>query len=206
LSHGAIVASPTTVPRPVEAFFLGLPTNILSGELMLLIPEILVGIFLLILGRKLFWLFVAGVGFFAATSFTSQLFGNQPEWFKLIIALATGIIGALLAIFLQRIAIGIAGFLAGGYLTISLLDILGVELARLAWLPLIVGGFVGALLVLLLFDWALIILSSLVGASLISQAIPLEPPLGAVLFIGSLCVGTVTQTGMMRADKSKLQH
>jgi hypothetical protein len=170
---------------------------------MLLIPKILVEIFLLVFGRKLFWLFVAGIGFFAATGFTSHLFRSQPEWVILILALSTGIIGALLAVFLQRIAIGIAGFLAGGYLTLSLLDILGVELARPAWLPLIIGGIVGAMLVVLLFDWALIVLSSLVGASLISQAIPLEPLLGVVLFIGSLCVGIVTQTGMIRAEKSK---
>ena len=164
---------------------------------MILIPKILVGIFLLIFGRKLFWLFVAGIGFFAATGFSSQLFRSQPEWFILIFALATGIIGALLAVFLQRITIGLAGFLAGGYLT------LGVELARLAWLPLIIGGIVGAMLVVLLFDWALIVLSSLVGASLISQAIPLEPLLGVLLFIGSLFVGIVIQAGMIRAEKSK---
>ena len=170
---------------------------------MILIPKILVGIFLLIFGRKLFWLFVAGIGFFAATGFSSQLFRSQPEWFILIFALATGIIGALLAVFLQRIAIGLAGFLAGGYLTLSLLDILGVELARLAWLPLIIGGIVGAMLVVLLFDWALIVLSSLVGASLISQAIPLEPLFGVLLFIGSLFVGIVIQAGMIRAEKSK---
>jgi hypothetical protein len=175
---------------------------------MLLIPKVLVGIFLLVFGRKLFWLFVAGVGFFAATGFASQLFRSQPEWFILILASAAGIIGALLAVFLQRIAIGIAGFLAGGYLALSLLEILGVESARLAWLPLIIGGIVGALLVVLLFDWALIVLSSLVGASLISQVIPLEPPLGVVLFICSLCVGIAAQTAMMRADKSKseIQH
>jgi hypothetical protein len=175
---------------------------------MVLIPKILVGILLLIFGRKLFWLFVGGIGFFAAMGFTSQLFQSQPEWFTLILALATGIIGAILAVFLQRIAIGLAGFLAGGYLTLSFLDILGVELTRLALLPLIIGGIVGAVLVVLLFDWALIVLSSLVGASLISQAIPLERPFGVVLFIGSFFVGIVIQMGMIRAQKSKpgIQH
>jgi hypothetical protein len=71
-----------------------------------------------------------------------------------------------------------------------------------------IGGMIGAVLVMLLFDWGLIFLSSLVGASLISQAIPLERPFGVVLFIGSFFVGIVIQMGMIRAQKPKprIQH
>src|SRR3989304_1341215 len=50
----------------------------LRGETMLTIPPLLVGLALATLGRKLFWLFVAGVGFLAALSLASPRLGGSP--------------------------------------------------------------------------------------------------------------------------------
>src|SRR3972149_5355253 len=133
--------------------------------------RILAGGLLLVLGRKLFWLFVAILGFAAGLTAASRLFYVQPEWLQLVIGIAVGILGALLAYFLEKVAIAVAGFLGGAYiatsLAISLAGNIGPKGDVLNWVLFIVGGIVGAVLAVVLFDWALIILSSLVGALLI---------------------------------------
>ena len=77
------------------------------------IIEALVGVGLLAFGRKLFWLFVAGVGFAAGLALTAALFKTSPAWEVLLIAFGAGLAGALLAVFLQRIAMGVGGFIGG---------------------------------------------------------------------------------------------
>ena len=84
------------------------------------IVNLLLGIVLLILGRKLFWLFVGVAGFLVGMEIAER-FVTGPEGMKLLIAIAAGILGAVIAIFLQKVAIAIAGFVIGGYITVELL-------------------------------------------------------------------------------------
>ena len=58
---------------------------------------VLAGIALLVLGRKLFWLFVGVVGFVAGAALATQLFEIQPDWLVIVFALGAGLLGALLA-------------------------------------------------------------------------------------------------------------
>jgi hypothetical protein len=161
------------------------------------IVRIVAGIALLALGRKLFWLFVGVAGFVLGFSLATQFFRGQPDWIVLVIALVAGLVGVLLALFLQRFAVGVAGFIAGGYILINLLNALGWQTGQFAWLPFVIGGIIGAVLVLILFDWALIILSSLTGATLIAQAIHFGPLITALAFIVLIILGVVIQASMM---------
>ena len=54
------------------------------------ILTILLGIVLLVSGRRLFWLTVAVVGFLAGLVLTVLLLEIQPEWLGWVIALAAG--------------------------------------------------------------------------------------------------------------------
>jgi len=83
------------------------------------------GILLLLFGRRAFWIFVAVVGFIAGLTFATMFLHGQPELVILLIAIVAGVIGAVLAIMLEWLAILIAGFLAGGYLATSLAVTLG---------------------------------------------------------------------------------
>jgi len=56
-------------------------------------------------------------------------------------------------------------------------------------------------LVLALFEWALIILSSLTGAALIVQTIHAGALLTAILFAVLFIVGVVIQAGLRRRDQ-----
>src|SRR4029450_13045834 len=76
----------------------------------------LIGVVILFFGRKLFWLCVAAVGFAAGVQIAPHLVHEPSPLMALIIALVLGLIGALLALFLQKVAIAVLGFLAGGQL------------------------------------------------------------------------------------------
>src|SRR6266568_1135946 len=120
----------------------------------------LIGAVVLLFGRKLFWLFVAAVGFAAGVEFAPHLIHEPSPLLSLTFALVLGFIGALLAIFLQKIAIAVVGFLAGGKLAGAVATAFFVAHAQYFGITFLVGGIIGALLLLMVFDWALIVLSS----------------------------------------------
>jgi hypothetical protein len=80
------------------------------------IVRLLLGFLLLFFGRKLYWAFVAVAGFLLGMELAAELFAEQAEWVRMLIALAGGVIGAILGILFQRIAFAIGGLFAGGYL------------------------------------------------------------------------------------------
>src|ERR1700704_5797051 len=80
----------------------------------------LLGVVILLFGRKLFWLCVAAVGFAAGVEFAPQIVHEPSTRVMLAFAIVLGLIGAVLALFLQKIAIAIAGFLAGGKLALAM--------------------------------------------------------------------------------------
>jgi hypothetical protein len=120
------------------------------------IVNVFIGAVVLIFGRKLFWLFVGSMGFAVGFHYAPYVWNVQSHGLLLVLAILTGIIGAVLSVFFQKIAVGVAGFAAGGYIIINLLDLLGLKLGHVIWLPYLIGGVVGALLLYLIFDWALI--------------------------------------------------
>jgi hypothetical protein len=170
---------------------------------MLTIPRLLVGIALSTLGRKLFWLFVAGVGFLSAMSLASRWLEGSPDWLVIGLGIVAGVIGALLAIFVQKFAVVLAGFLAGGFLSLGLVNLIGFEMAAASWIAFFVGGILGAILMTAAFDWALIVLSSLAGASLISDALVGGRPIYPIVYIGVLILGIIIQAMLMRQEKRR---
>src|SRR3989442_15059137 len=79
-----------------------------------------IGVVILLFGRKLFWLCVAAVGFAAGVELAPRLIHEPSTLLALTVAIVLGLIGALLAIFLQKIAIAVVGFLAGGKLALAI--------------------------------------------------------------------------------------
>jgi hypothetical protein len=168
-----------------------------------LVLRIVVGAGLLLLGRQLYWLFVAGVGFVAAIGLVSRLAEVQSPWLLLVIALAAGVVGALLAVWLQKAAIGLAGFLAGGYVVLALVDLAGFELPVLSWVLALMGAVIGVVVILVVFDWGLVILSSLAGAGAILRALNLARPMAAVAFLTLVAMGVAVQVSMLAQEKRR---
>ena len=164
------------------------------------IVSILIGLVVLFFGRKLFWLCVAAIGFAAGVELAPHLVQDPSALLSLTIALLLGIIGALLALFLQKIAIAVLGFLAGGKLAGAIAAAFFVHYAQHSTIIFVIGGVIGAILLLVLFDWALIVVSSLIGAHLIvyQSTIALPQSGSIILFIGLAVVGILVQAASLR--------
>jgi len=169
------------------------------------ILRIVVGVCLLIFGRKLFWLLVGAIGFLAALGLASEVLHSQPQTTAVIVAVVVGLLGALLAIFLQKVAVVVAGMVAGGYSALLLLNWFGTDAAHFPWIPVIVGALVGALLMAILFEWALILLSSVTGAYLIAQVVDggfnTSLALFAVLSIAGIIIQAKSRKGQAHKKK-----
>jgi hypothetical protein len=165
------------------------------------IISVIIGAAILLFGRKLFWLFVAALGFAVGLEIAAYFMKEPPQWLTLVVALGCGLIGALLAILLQKIAIAVAGFIAGGRIAWALAAAFFVDHAHYRGITFLVGGIVGAFLLLALFDWVLILLSSIEGAHLISSGITLPEKGTMILFIALAVIGMIVQGSMLRRSR-----
>lgn len=168
------------------------------------IVSAVVGAIVLLFGKKLFWLCVAAVGFAAGVELAPYFLHEPTPVLQLSIALVLGFAGALLALFLQKLAVGIVGFAAGGRLAVGLAASFTFERANSYWIVFIIGGVIGAILLLSLFSWALILLSSLLGAHLIVSAITLPQTGSTILLVGLTIVGVLVQAAMLRRHRRAL--
>lgn len=165
------------------------------------VGHLLVGGLLLAFGRRLFWLFVAVCGFAVGLRLTDWFVGTRSEWLDLIVALAVGVLGALLALFFQHLAIGVAGFFAGALIAVRLLDRLGFQGDVLFWIALVIGGVLGCILMKIVFDWSLIGLSSLAGSSLIVEALRWRDMPGFLLWLLLFVLGVAVQVAQFRRTR-----
>ena len=79
-------------------------------------------------------------------------------------------------------------------MAVNLLRFLDFESDSLFWLSYIVGGILGALLLFMVFEWALIIVSSFAGSMVIIQTLNLNPRMTLWAFILLVVFGLVIQT------------
>jgi hypothetical protein len=160
----------------------------------------LLGALLLLGGRRLFWLFVGVMGFAAGLQAVPMIAGYPSFAVLWVVGLIGGILGALLALFFQHVAIAVGGFLAGAVTGSHLMQLLGYHPSPLIAL---IGGLVGTVALILLFDWALMVLSSVVGAALIIDALGLQRPLAPLLFMALAAAGIIVQARLPATDKKR---
>jgi MFS family permease len=163
--------------------------------------NLVLGLILLVFGRKLFWLFVAIAGFLFGIHFGSYLLPDQPQWIMILVALCAGLLGALLAVVAQHVAFALAGFYGGSYLALVMAQSFGV--GRVSTLLVVVAGVVGAIIAALIMNWAIILISSLVGAGAVVDALALEQPMNIIVFLVLATVGIVVQAKLLPQPKEK---
>ncbi len=169
------------------------------------LPELIIGAAMMLFGRRLYWLFVGGMGFVLGLSLGQNLLRGQPETTILIFALVVGVVGAVIAIAASNFVIKLMGFVGGAAVALILLRLLGIDASMLMWLiAAVVGGFIGLGLVQAVVDWALIILSSIAGANLVQGAtrgIDLIHAIPAIAVVTVLALIGIVVQGRALANK-----
>jgi hypothetical protein len=163
------------------------------------VANLVAGAVLLLLGRKLFWLFVAIAGFYVGIEAARALLGDQPAWLVWLVAIAAGLIGAILAMLFQRVGFALAGFYAGAYIALAVAGRFAPGAMGLA--TLLIGGFAGAVVAALVMDWAIIALSCLVGAALVVPFFGLGDTASLIAYVGLVALGMVVQAQFSRGGK-----
>jgi hypothetical protein len=167
--------------------------------------NVLIGGGLLLAGRKLFWLFVGALGFMLGLELAGRI-PFRSEWVLVLGGLAMGALFALLAVAAETVAIGIAGFLGGGFGLMRLAILLGVGSSAAQILAFIVGGLLGIAFFVVLFDWALIVVSAGVGASLVTSGLFLTNAQRVLLFFFLFSIGILVQALVLRRDRKAPQE
>ena len=189
--------------------------------------RLLLGVVLLALGRKLFWVFVGAVGFVAGIRFAERFLPGVPDDTVIVYSIIAGVVCAAMAVAIRKVAVAAAGFFAGGYFLVQLFNVSGdlgaAGGAQVApWLLFLVGGIVGAVLMNVIFNWTLIVLSSIGGATLICETLTrnkdsvqnalsfysgvkthgdapaLDPHVVSIVFTILVIIGVLVQAGTFR--------
>ena len=160
------------------------------------IAMVIVGLLLLLMGRRLFWLAVACLGMVTGVTLAEPFLAGQPVGMIIGVGLGAALLGALLALFVQKIAVGVAGFLGGGFLGLVVLQ-LSESNVELQWLFFLIGGFIGAFLLLAFFDWALIGITSLAGSALVVQSLAAQSAFTLLLLALVAVIGAAIQARSM---------
>ena len=168
------------------------PPTLSQGALLLL------GIALLIAGRRLFWLAVGALGFLAGLALLERLAPQLSRGAMLVTALVAGLVGILLAVAVQKVAVALAGFLLGVVLAARLLPLAGIDAGRWQWAVVAAIGLLAAFAALALFGVALVVLTAGAGAALVAEALPLPPALAPLLLLVLWAVGAAVQLGRGR--------
>jgi hypothetical protein len=153
-----------------------------------------VGFVILLVGRPAYAAFVGGVGYLVGVYLTSVLDIAQVGWNEVMLPLLFAAFGALTAFTFRRWAARLAGFIAGGYLVFYLPSVFGIENElSSSWILFVVAGIVAFLLLILSFDFSLVILSTLVGTTLILSSMSFGNLDSITMFIVLLFFGVIVQ-------------
>lgn len=170
------------------------------------ILQIVFSIVPLLFGRRLFWVFVAVAGFLVGLALSGFLIATQSQFVHILVAIVVGLVSGLLAVYLTKLMAAVGGFFALGSAALLLSIPLGIG-GTGRWTFFLVAGIIGALLVFAFFDWALIINSSISGATGIVAGLnglfgELPQVVYLILVVVLLAVGVVYQAREMQAGKA----
>lgn len=144
------------------------------------VAQIVIGLLETLFGRKLFWLFVAIGGFLIGWFVVPAIYGAVNDgaslelWVRVVIGVVAGLVLGSLAMKFTRLMVAIAGFFIFGTATVLIVRYFGGNIPSGSsnhWIAFVCGGVVGSFVMGLLFEWALIVLTSLFGAAATADGI-----------------------------------
>ncbi len=176
-------------------------------------PYLLGGVGLALFGWSLYWMgtLLIGIILGSAIGLFFALFGatmlEMPENTALLISGLGGILGAVLGAFMMRMIQNYFFFLVGallgaplGWKIMQMPSIAAQEWAQGGGADagaVALGALIGGGILLLCRRYIIIIVTSLIGASMIAVSVPSDRP--ELIALPSFVIALVIQTGMLRA-------
>jgi len=158
----------------------------------------ILGIVFLFLGREVNFLFAGGMASLIAYRMSPHLPAAWPTWEVFAVILGVGLIAAATPLINERFGYVVSGILGGGYF---MSEYFAPGVATLPILPFIVGAFIGGVVMGIFTEWALMIISSMVGAYFVTNFFILSPDMAMVLTGGLFLAGALTQVIIRRMQQ-----
>jgi hypothetical protein len=158
-----------------------------------------IGGILLFLGRELNFLFAAAMAALLGLRLTPLLPLSWPDWGQYAFMAGLAIVAAVLVIVRERAGYFITGFLVGSYFLVEYYE---PGVLTLPVLPFLVGGVIGAVMIGLFTEWALMLVSCLVGAYFVTGMFTLSPTAEILIGSGLFIVGALTQVVLRQMQGS----
>jgi hypothetical protein len=163
-----------------------------------MILRAIAGVLTLFLGRELSFLFSAAMAALIGIRLTPFLPSSWPAWADLAFLAVLAVLGAVLTLVDKGAGYYVCGFLVGGF---AFNEIYAPGSIALPILPFFVGSVLGALILGIFTEWAMILVSSLIGAYLIYGVLPLNGTAKILASAGIFVVGALTQVIIFQSQK-----
>jgi len=165
---------------------------------MPVIKGVIAGI-LLFLGRELNFLFAAAMAGLIGLRLTPLLPPQWPGWTDYAFIGALALIAAAITLINERVGYFLSGLLAGGYFLVEYYE---PGVLTFPLLPFIVGAMIGSIVLGIFTEWALMVVSSLIGAYYVTNLFTLSPTAEILVGSGLFIIGALTQVILMRMQKN----
>ena len=156
------------------------------------------GAIILFLGRELSFMFSASMAVFIGFRLLPLLPASWPSWGDTAFIIALAVVAALLTILNERAGYYVCGFLIGGYV---FNEIYAPNSTVIPILPFIVGTVLGAVIIGVFTEWAMIVVSCLIGTYLIYGILPLVGTARTLASAGIFLVGALAQVIIFQMQK-----
>ena len=164
---------------------------------MLILRGVLGGIFLF-LGRELNFLFAAAMAALIALRLTPILPFTWPQWSDYAFIGSLALLAAVIVQINKHAGYFLSGFLIGSSF---LVEVYEPGVLTLPLIPFLIGGAIGSLVIGIFTEWALVVLSCLVGAYFLTNLFTLSNTQELLVGAGLFIIGALTQVILMQMQK-----
>jgi len=177
-------------------------TNIFGATLSILggiasLVALIFGILSLFFGRKLFWVFAALIGFSVGLILGAQVLQGQSILIRILAPIAIAALCAVLALYAEKTMIILAGFFGLGVFGYLIANLFNLP-TLFHWIFLIGLGILGATLISRYMEWAIVIISSLIGSIMAGAGLGglthFNFLIDMLIFLGLLAAGILFQS------------
>jgi hypothetical protein len=154
---------------------------------------VVIGFILLVAGHQGSWLYVGGVTLLIGSLLADQLNIVRKEIDMIVFSFTSGVLGALLVVYLRKFMVVLAAFISGGYICYFLPEALGWDTSWINWVIVLLVGLACAVMTFIWGALPLILISTLLGATLIVQNMRIASVGPVGMFIVLTIFGLVAQ-------------
>ena len=157
-----------------------------------------IGAILLFLGRELNFVFAGGIAALFAFRVLPLLPDSWPAWADIAFIVGMAVLAASIPMINEKVGYYVSGFLGGGYFLVEYFAPGG---SNIPFIPFFVGSVIGAFIMGLFTEWAMMIISSVVGAYFIVDLFTLRRDVEIMISGGLFMVGALVQVILWRMQR-----